>query len=233
MRINQYLAHCGICSRRKAEELIKNKEVYLNDVLVENLATEVNDGDKVTYKGNVVTLEKEYVYYMLNKPKGYMCTVSDDQNRPTVLDIVKSKVRIYPVGRLDYNTEGLLLLTNDGEWANKVIHPSSNIYKTYKVLLKTRPRTDKLDLIRDGVEYEGVKYAPANVTRPVFEDGLYSVNVTISEGKNREIRNIFEAVGYKVFALKRISIGKLRLGDLPVKSYRKLTEKDKKLIFER
>lgn len=233
MRINQYLAHSGLCSRRKAEELIKNKDITINGVIVDSLATNVNDNDVVAYKGKVVKLEQQFVYYMLNKPKGYMCTVSDEQNRPTVLDLIKSDVRIYPIGRLDYNTQGLLLLTNDGEWANKVIHPSNNVSKTYKVMLKVRPHANKLDMLRQGVEYNGVKYAPAIVTRPVFEDGLYSVTVTINEGKNREIRNMFEAIGYKVFLLTRISIGKLKLGSLPLKSYRKLTEKEKNMIFER
>lgn len=233
MRINQYLAHSGLCSRRKAEELIKNKDITINGIVVDSLATNVNDNDVVVYKGKVVKLEQQFVYYMLNKPKGYMCTVSDEQNRPTVLDLIKTDVRIYPIGRLDYNTQGLLLLTNDGEWANKVIHPSNNVSKTYKVMLKVRPHANKLDMLRQGVEYNGVKYAPAIVTRPVFEDGLYSVTVTITEGKNREIRNMFEAIGYKVFLLTRTSIGKLKLGSLPLKSYRKLTEKEKNMIFER
>lgn len=233
MRINQYLAHCGLCSRRKAEELIKNKEITLNGVVVDNLATIVQDNDIVEYKGKQVKLVEQFVYYMLNKPKGYMCTVSDEQKRPTVLDLIKTKTRIYPIGRLDYNTQGLLLLTNDGEWANKVIHPNSNVSKTYKVMLKVRPSVKKLDMLREGIEYGGVKYAPAIVSRPVFEDGLYSLNITITEGKNREIRNMFEAIGCKVFLLTRLSIGKLQLGNLPLKSYRKLTEKEKALIFER
>lgn len=233
MRINQYLAHCGLCSRRNAEQLIKNKEIALNGSVVENLSTNVNDGDVVTYKNKEVRLEKQFVYYMLNKPKGYMSTVKDENNRPTVLDIVKCKERIYPVGRLDYNTEGLLLLTNDGEWANKVIHPNSNVSKTYKVVLKVRPTAKNLDLIRSGIEHNGIKYSPATISRPVSEDGLYSVIVTINEGKNREVRNMFDAVGYKVFALTRLSIGKLKLGNLPLKAYRKLTEVEKKLIFER
>lgn len=233
MRINQYLAHCGLCSRRNAEELIKNNQIQINGEIVTNLATNVDDGDIVVYKGKQVRLEEKFVYYMLNKPKGYMCTVRDEQNRPTVLDIIKTKERIYPVGRLDFNTQGLLLLTNDGEWANKVIHPKSNVSKTYKVLLKTKPSTSKLDLLRQGIEYGGIKYAPAVVMRPVFEDGLYSVTVTIMEGKNREIRNMFEAIGCRVYSLTRLSIGKLKLGDLPLKSYRKLTEKEKEMIFER
>lgn len=233
MRINQYLAHSGLCSRRKAEDLIKNGEIMLNGNVVQSLATNVLDGDKVEYAGKQVKLESQFVYYMLNKPKGYMCTVTDTQNRPTVVDLIKTNVRIYPIGRLDYNTEGLLLLTNDGEWANKVIHPNSNVSKTYKVYLKVKPRADRLDIIRNGVICKGVRYAPAIVTRPVLEDGLYTVNVTIFEGKNREVRNMFSEIGYHVYALKRVSIGKLKLGDLPLKAYRKLTEKDKRLIFER
>lgn len=231
MRINQYLAHCGLCSRRKAEQLILDGKISINDEIVTNLSSIVNDGDLVKYNGKKVTIENSFVYYMLNKPKGYLCTASDDRNRPTVLNIVKDENRIYPVGRLDYNTEGLLLLTNDGDWANKVIHPRNNIEKTYEVYLKTKPTSYQISIIQQGILIDDVKVKPTRLSKVVFADGLYKIEISVMEGKNREIRKIFEGAKCKIFALRRISIGKLKLGDLPIKHYRKLTDQEKEMIF--
>lgn len=234
MRINQYLASCGICSRRKAEELIKNNLIKVNGVVNNVLSTDIKVGiDKVEYKGKLVKPEEKKVYLMLNKPKGYLTSVSDDRGRPTVLKLIKDvNERIFPVGRLDYNTEGLLILTNDGEFANSITHPSKHISKTYEVLLKQKPMVDKLQELRNGIEIDGEKTLPAYISKPRCVDGLYLLEVTIFEGKNRQVRKMFEAIGYKVFSLKRIAVGKLTLQNLPLKAYKHLTEDDIKLIFK-
>ncbi len=232
MRINQYLAHCGLCSRRKAEEYILQGKVTLNGEIVKNLATIVNNGDIVEHNGKKIVPENNFVYYMLNKPKGYLSSASDDRNRPTVLNIVKDNNRIYPVGRLDYNTEGLLLLTNDGDWANKVIHPRNNIEKTYEVLLKTKPTSSQIAVLQHGMLIDGVPVKPSRLGKVTNSDGLFRMEISVMEGKNREIRKLFDNAKCKIFALKRISIGKLKLGDLGTKQYRKLSEKEKELIFK-
>ncbi len=233
MRINQYLASCGITSRRKAEELVLNGRVKINGLVNTSLSTVVNTGDLVELDGKKVSLEEKKVYIMLNKPKGYLTSVSDDRGRPTVMKLLKGiSERVYPVGRLDYNTEGLLLLTNDGEFANKVMHPSKHVSKTYSVTLKTKPKSEHLNELRKGVVIDNVKTQPCIITRPKNINGLYNLEITIFEGRNREIRKMFETVGYKVYALKRISIGKLILGDLPLKSYKLLDENQLKLVFE-
>lgn len=233
MRINRYLASCGIASRRKAEEYILKGLVSVNGEKVTNLSTEIAENDIVLFDGKKINIENEMVYLMLNKPKGYICSVKDEKDRPTVMKLIKEKQRVYPVGRLDYNTEGLLLLTNDGDFANRVMHPSGQIGKTYEVVLKAKPKSEELDQLRKGVMLEDGLTQPAIVSRVVFDDGLYKLNITIFEGKNREVRRMFKAIGYNVFALKRVKIGDLKLGDLPVKQYRKLTQSEIEKIFRR
>lgn len=232
MRINRYLATCELGSRRKVEEYISSGLIKVNGVVTINLATEIGDNDVVEYGGKVVKPNTEKMYVMLNKPKGYICSLSDEQDRPTIVKLIKESVRLYPVGRLDYNTEGLLILTNDGDFANKVMHPRNKIGKTYEVTLKTKPKTTDLDRLRAGVMLEDGMTQPAIVEHPKAKDGLYVLNITIFEGKNREVRRMFKAVGYNVFALKRIKVGKLELGDLPTKQYRKLTKSELEKIFK-
>ncbi len=233
MRINQYLASCGLTSRRKAEELVLQGRVKVNNQIVTNLSTVVSEKDIVECDGKRVALSEEKIYLMINKPKGYLTSVSDDRGRPTIMKLVEGiKERVYPVGRLDFNTEGLLLLTNDGEFANSVMHPSKHIAKTYKVTLKSKPKPAELELLRKGILLDDVKTLPAIIGRPKNEDGLYTLDVTIFEGKNREVRRMFEHIGYKIYALKRTKIGQLELGDLPLKSVKKLNKSDLKLIYK-
>lgn len=233
MRINKFLATCGIGSRRSVEEYILSGQVSVNGVVINNLSTDINEAtDEVKFNGKVVSLEEKKVYIMLNKPKGYLCTVKDDQGRPTVLKLIKESSRIYPVGRLDYNTEGLLLLTNDGDFANSIMHPRTRIGKTYIVTLKSKPKTDELNKLRQGILLEDGKTQPAIVDRPKNVNGLYQVSITIFEGKNRQVRRMFEAIGYKVYALKRSKIGNLDLGNLELKEYKYLDKSQIKKIFE-
>lgn len=233
MRINKFLASCGVGSRRKVEEYILDGKISVNGEVVTELSTDINETtDVVKYNGRVVKLESDKVYIMLNKPKGYLCTVSDDRDRPTVMKLIKEKHRVYPIGRLDYNTEGLLLLTNDGELANKIMHPSNRISKTYLVTLKSKPKSEELDKLRKGVMLEDGMTQPAIVERPKQNDGLYDILITIFEGKNRQVRRMFEAIGYKVFALKRLKIGQLELGELELKKYKYLDKKELSKVFK-
>lgn len=234
MRINKYLADCGIGSRRKVEEYVLSGLVKINDQVVNDLSTQVEKGDVVTFRNKIVTPITQKVYLMLNKPNGYLTTVSDMYNRKTVMDLLKDVPvdRVYPIGRLDYNTEGLLLFTNDGAFANKVIHPSSSIKKTYEVIV-SNPITDKdKSTLQSGLVIDGYKTMPAIVSN-YRKLGVkkYIFHITIFEGRNRQIRKMIEKINNEVLYLKRISIGNLNLGNLKVGQYRYLTENDMKKIF--
>ena len=214
MRINKYLSGCGLDSRRKCEQLVLDGRVKVNGKKVTDLATDVNDYDIVEVDGHYVTLKEKKTYIMLNKPKGCVTTVSDDKGRKTVLDFVKVKTRVYPVGRLDYDTEGLLLLTDDGDLANVIMHPRNAVKKTYSVRIEGEISDAELKKLRNGVEFGGVKYSPAEVKVVDFEKGETKLTVTVVEGKNHEIKNMLEAVGKSVSFLKRVSIGELKVGGL-------------------
>lgn len=214
MRINKYLSGCGIDSRRKCESLVTEGRVKVNGKTVKELATDVADGDVVEVDGRTVSASLKKTYIMLNKPKGCVCTVRDDKGRKTVLDYVKVNKRVFPVGRLDYDTEGLLLLTDDGELANKITHPKNGVKKTYAVRVEGEPSAEEIKRLRAGVTHNGVKYGSAEISVIGEENGGTRLNITISEGKNHEIRNMVESLGRRVLFLKRISIGQLRVGGL-------------------
>lgn len=223
MRINKYLASCGIASRRECDNLIKNGSVKINGVIA-SLGAEVKEGDNVTVNGNTVTLKKNE-YYILNKPKGYLCTVRDDKGRKTVLDLMPATTgRIYPVGRLDYDSEGLLILTTDGELAQHLMHPSNEVPKTYLVKIEGTINEAGLNPIRSGIDIGGyvTKKCKAHIVET--NKAYTKIHVTVTEGKNREIRRMFEAIGKEVTLLKRIRIGELTLRGLDRGAYRKLTQ---------
>ena len=230
MRINKYLSGCGIDSRRKCEQLVRDGRVRINGKTVTALGTDVKDGDYVEVDGRAVALAQRKVYVMLNKPKGCVCTVHDEKGRKTVLDFVKLKERIFPVGRLDYDTEGLLLLTNDGELANTVTHPKNMVKKVYSVRVEGEPSAAELKRLRNGVEYNGVKYAPAVVTVIGTENDETKLEITVTEGKNHEIKNMIESLGRRVMFLKRIAIGNLRLGGLSRGEWRFLNSRETEYI---
>lgn len=222
MRINKFLAACGVASRRECDKLIESGSVKINDEMA-TLGAEVKDGDKVTVNGNPVTIKKNE-YYMLNKPKGYLCTVRDDKGRKTVLDLMPPTTgRIYPVGRLDYDSEGLLILTTDGELAQHLTHPSNEVPKTYLVKIEGTITEAGLNPIRSGIDIGGyvTKKCKAHVVET--NKAYTKIHVTVTEGKNREIRKMFEAIGREVTLLKRIKIGELTLRGLDRGAYRKLT----------
>lgn len=222
MRINKFLASSGIASRRESDKLVQDGRVTVNGKVV-SLGIEVSDSDKVCVDGKPVSIKKNE-YYILNKPKGYICSVSDDRGRKTVLDLMPKNIgRIYPVGRLDYDSEGLLILTTDGELAQHLTHPSNNVPKTYLVKVEGRLTEADLNPIRSGIEIDGyvTKKSKANIVET--NKDFTKAHITIYEGKNREIRKMFSAIGKEVSLLKRIKIGELSLKGLDRGEYRKLT----------
>ncbi len=226
MRINKYLASCGIASRRECDKLISEGKVTINGKPA-SLGCEVGDGDEVFADGKKVNLQKNE-YYIINKPKGYICSVSDEKGRKTVLDLMPSGVgRIYPVGRLDYDSEGLLILTTDGELAQRLTHPSNEIPKTYLVKIEGIVTETMLNPIRSGIEIEGGYVTKKCKAHVVETNKAYTkIHLTLTEGKNREIRKMFAAIGKEVMLLKRIKIGDLTLRGLDRGTYRKLTKQE-------
>ena len=226
MRINKYLAESGVASRRASDTLIEEKRVLINGKTA-TLGSEVEDGDTVTVDGSIVRPVKKYSYYMLNKPKGYVTTVKDDKGRKTVMDLLPKKGdRLYPVGRLDYDTEGLLIITNDGELAQRLTHPVNEVPKTYVAKIEGVLTENMLARLRGGVEVDGVRTKKSAV-RIVDETKTETkVSVTITEGRNRQVRKMFEAVGKEVIFLKRIKIGDLALRGLNRGEYRPLTKEE-------
>lgn len=222
MRINKYLAQCGVASRRECDRLIAEGKVTVNGRPA-RLGDDVNDGDNIKVEGRPVTVKKNE-YYLLHKPKGYLCTVSDDKGRKTVMDILGEGVgRVYPVGRLDYDSEGLLILTTDGELAQHLTHPSNEVPKTYVVKVEGRLTEADLNPIRSGIEIDG--YVTKKCRAHIVETNkdYTKVELVLREGKNREIRRMFAAIGREVMLLKRTKVGELTLRGLDRGAFRKLT----------
>jgi len=231
MRINKYLAGCGFCSRRKAEELVLSGKVSVNGKVCTDLATIISQSDKVLCGGAPAKLETEKIYIMLNKPEGYITSLSDEKGRSTVMELLTGiDARVYPVGRLDYSTKGLLLLTNDGDFDYKLTHPKNEIDKVYTVVYDSPLSATEKQKLRDGLVLDGAKTAKAALGVEKKLKGslrnVYSINVTIHEGRNRQVRRMFEAIGKKVLELTRIQIGGLKLGDLKTGQYTVLTQEE-------
>lgn len=226
MRLNKFLAACGIASRRDCDKLIAEGRVCVNGKAAV-LGVDVSDSDCVTVDGRQVTLKKNE-YYLLNKPKGYLSTVSDEKGRRTVLDLMPDAVgRIYPVGRLDYDSEGLLILTTDGELAQRLTHPSNEVPKTYLVKIEGTLKESDLNPLRSGIEIEGGYVTKKCKAHIVETNKQYTkIHMTITEGKNREIRKMFAAIGREVVLLKRIKVGELTLRGLDRGSWRKLSRQE-------
>ena len=234
-RLQKILAQAGIASRRKAEELIRAGKVRVDGMVVTEMGVRVDPAtQKIECNGRpVFSLEKK-VYILLHKPAGYLSTVRDPQGRPIVSDLLPNiKERIYPVGRLDLDTEGALLLTNDGELAQAVLHPSREVKKTYVAKIKGRPGSKKLAALSRGIELDGKKTWPAEITVLTSEKQTTTIQIIIHEGRKRQVRKMFEAVGHPVLQLKRIAYGQLALGELKPGKYRFLPPGDIKLIFKK
>lgn len=231
-RLQKVIASSGYCSRRKAEELIKKGVVFVNGVRVTELGTKVETNDEIVVNGHSLTMENKE-YYLLYKPSGVITTTSDDKNRKTVVDLINTDKRIYPVGRLDYDTTGVLLLTNDGDFANILMHPSNQIEKVYLVKTPGILTKEELYALRSGVIIDGFKTSPAKVRIKQYNksSNLSLVEITIHEGKNHQVKKMFEAVNHDVVKLKRERIGFFDLSGLKIGEYRRLTIKEVKKVY--
>ena len=227
MRLNKYIAHGGICSRRKAAELVKSGKIQVNGKIEKNPSYEVQPKDKVLYNGKRVRLETKMVYILMNKPKNVLTTTSDDRARTTVMDILKNKVqeRVYPVGRLDRNTTGLLLLTNDGKLAKKLSHPSHGIKKRYHVILDKPVIAEHIEQIRAGIKLEDGE-VPVDDIDWIIGSDRSEVGIEIHIGRNRIVRRIFESFNYEVKRLDRVYYAGLTKKDLPRGWFRPLTKQE-------
>lgn len=227
MRINKYIAQAGIASRRKADELIANGNVKINGAVMKEPGYDVQDGDRVEVNGRLIQGMKKMEYVLINKPLGMVTTVEDDKNRLTVMECVKDiDARLFPVGRLDYNTSGALIMTNDGDLAHRITHPKHEVYKTYRARVAGVISAEKLAKLRKGVDIGGFITSRARVN--IIKGNQHStiVEISIHEGKNRQVRKMFAAVGNPVQELERIAIGEIRLGHLKEGHYRKLTKEE-------
>ena len=227
IRLQKYIAECGIASRRKAEELILEGKIRVNGIIITELGTKINPSkDIVEYNNKVIEPEQRNVYILLNKPIGYVTTVKDQFNRPSVLDLVKVKERIVPVGRLDFYTSGALILSNDGDFVYKITHPKHEVNKTYNVTVKGIINDDEIEALRSGVKIDDYITKPAKVKilRIDKYKNISRIQITIHEGKNRQIRKMCEAIGKKVLALHRSKIGNIDVKDLKIGDWRYLTD---------
>lgn len=229
MRLQKFLAQAGVASRRASEELIKQGRVSVNGVVVTDMGSSVGEDDIVTFDDRVISgrVDNEKIYVLLNKPVGYVSTAKDQFGRPTVVDLVKDiKSRLYPVGRLDYDTSGLIILTNDGEFTYRLTHPKHEIDKTYVAEVSGIPGEAVIKRFEKGLEIEDYITSPAKLSILKIKENNALLQVTIHEGKNRQVRKMCEAIGHKVLSLKRISIGPIALKDLPEGKWRRLTKEE-------
>lgn len=233
-RLQKYMASCGIASRRKCEELILLGKVKVNGNVIEELGFKVNPlKDIVEYDGRVITKEEKKVYIMLNKPEDVITSVKDEKDRKTVIDIVKVNERIFPIGRLDYDSSGLILLTNDGKLYNKIIHPRVELDKKYVAVVKGEVSLDDKEKFESGIDIGGYITAPAKLKMLEYSHrkDLSTIEVCIHEGKNRQIRKMCSAINHEVISLKRVSIGNIRLGQLKKGEYRYLNDEEMKYLM--
>ena len=226
-RLQKLIARAGVTSRRNAEKLILEGKVTVDGKIITELGAQADaEKNKICVDGKILNFDAEKIYILLNKPRGYVCTAKDERGRKTVLDLVNIGERIFPVGRLDLNSEGLLLLTNDGELMNALIHPKFKINKTYRVTISGEVTEEKLDKLRAGIELEDGLTAPAEIF--LIEKNL--VEITIHEGRNRQIRRMFAAIGCDVKKLKRIKFAGLTLEGVEVGKFRRLTPAEIKIL---
>lgn len=225
MRLNKFIADAGICSRRKADEMIKEGRVTVNKQEA-IIGMEITPEDVVRVDGERIRVNVVHEYYMLNKPKRVLCSNEDKFGRKLAIDYIKSKKRLFTYGRLDYMTEGLIIISNDGEVYNHVMHPRKKLYKSYIAKLDREIEEKDMDALKYGVVIDGKRTAPAKVKRIDKKE----IRIAIFEGRNRQIRKMVEILGYNVISLKRVKIGELSLGHLQVGDYRKLTEEEVKYL---
>ncbi|GAA0743110.1 pseudouridine synthase [Clostridium oceanicum] len=225
-RLQKYMASCGVASRRKCEKIILNQRVKVNGTIVGELGVKVDEEDEILLDGNLLQKENNKVYILLNKPKGYISTVKDERNRKTILDLINVKERVYPIGRLDKDTSGIIILTNDGEIYNNIIHPREEKIKAYKAKVKGKISSIDIEKFKSGIDIGGYITAPSDIIVDKVNLNTTEVTIKIHEGKNRQIRRMCEAIGHDVLELDRISIGKIKKGNLSLGKYRDLTKSE-------
>ncbi len=231
-RLQKVIASSGVTSRRKAEELITAGKVKVNGEVVTELGTKVTDKDRIEVE-NVLIAKEVKEYYLLNKPRGVVTTTSDDKGRKTVVDLIPTNARIYPVGRLDYDTTGVLLLTNDGDFANILMHPASEVEKVYMAKLKGIIKGEQINALKDGVKLDDQVVKPSRVKLKKVDPKTNTcmVQITIHEGKNHQVKRMFESVGFEVLKLKREKEAFFDLKDLQSGEFRKLTPKEVAKVY--
>ena len=231
-RLQKYLSSCGIASRRKSEELILAGKVKVNGKVVTELGTKVSEKDEVEVE-NMEVYRKEKEYYLLYKPEKTICSVSDEKGRTTIVDLIETNEKIFPVGRLDYDTTGLILLTNDGELTNKLTHPKGFVEKTYIAKVSGIVTGKEIHELEEGIELEGVKTkkARAKLKKIDKKNNKSYVELTITEGRNHQVKNMFAALGHKVLKLKRISYAFFNLEGMKIGEYRRLTTKEVEQLY--
>ena len=232
-RLQKVIAQTGYCSRRKAEELIQSGKVEVNGKVIREMGVKVNYDDDITINGNSLDLKEDKVYYLLNKPRGIITSTSDEKNRKTVVDLIDETKRIYPVGRLDYDTTGVLILTNDGELTNLLIHPRSNIEKLYIAKVNGIPLKEELVRLSKGVVIDGRKTSKAKVKIKKINKKLNTslLEITIHEGRNHQVKKMVESIGYEVIRLRREKFAFLDVNSLKPGEYRKLSIKEVKSLY--
>ncbi len=231
MRLQKYLSQSGVASRRASEEMIKQGRVFVNGKAITEMGYIVLENDCVAVDGTIISKSEQKVYLMLNKPVGYVSTAKDQFGRPTVIDLVKGiKQRLYPVGRLDYDTSGLIILTNDGDFTYSLTHPKHEIDKLYEATVSGHPSDEDIKRFENGLKIEDYLTSKAQFKVKSKLDNRTIVEITIHEGKNRQVRKMCEAIGHKVLSLKRIAIGEVKLGDLEEGKWRELTVEELNLL---
>ena len=232
MRINKFLSTLGIASRRTIDRYIEEDRITVNG----NTATtgmDISGNDNIFIDGKKIetNIDEKKVYFMLNKPLEVLSSSSDDRGRKTVVDLIKTDKRIFPIGRLDYMTSGLILLTNDGDLFNRIVHPKSEIYKKYYVKIFGKIKKEEIEELKKGVLLDDGKTLPVKISGIKYDKNKTSMYISIREGRNRQIRRMIEKFGYKVLMLKREKIGELSLGDLPEGKYRELTVQEVEYLY--
>ena len=232
MRINKFLSSLGIASRRAIDKYIEEGRIKVNGVIV-STGIDVTEEDEIYIDNKKIETNRieEKVYFMLNKPLEVLSASSDDRGRKTVVDLIKTDKRIFPIGRLDYMTSGLILLTNDGELFNRLVHPKSEIFKKYYIKVFGEVKKEEIEELKKGVLLEDGKTLPAKVSGIKYDKNKTSMYISIREGRNRQIRRMIEKFGYKVLMLRREKIGELSLGDLPEGKYRELTVQEIEYLY--
>lgn len=227
IRLQKFLADAGVCSRRKAEQLILDGKIRVNEKVVLELGTKINPSvDNIFFQNKKITFSEKKVYIMLNKPFGCITTSKEQFNRKTVFDYININERVFPVGRLDYDTSGLLLLTNDGDLTYKLTHPKHNIKKVYIAKVFGTPNKQKIQNFQEGLIIDNYKTAPASLKIISKDLKTSTLQITISEGKNRQVRKMCDAIGHKVISLKRVAIENLKLGNLKEGEFRNLSNNE-------